>query len=95
MHNTHKGLLEGVDYVRIKGRLVRPNIHIGRTIPTAHMRPRYYVTFTNLNNYLESLFQGADSVRIYATYHVYSSGNGLLVYRSIRDHGLRVQMCRQ
>jgi len=95
MHNTHKGLLESVDYVRLGDVIGQPNIHYGRTIQTWYMRPRFYLVFTNADRYVQELYKGADSVRIYATYHVYTHGNGLLVYRSIRDQGLRVQMCRQ
>lgn len=95
MHNTHKGLLEGVNFVRLRGKLVQPNIHYGRTIPTQHMRPRYYLLLTNADRYVQEMFRGRDDEFMHSTYHVYSHGNGILVYRSMRDHGLRVQICRQ
>ena len=95
LHNIHKGLLECVDPVAATGRLINPNVHYGRTIQTRYMRARYYVVFTNVVRYIDSLFQGTYSAHVYVTYHVYSAGNGLLIYRRNNDTGLRVQMCRQ
>lgn len=71
------------------------NIHYGRTVRTRYMRPRYYNLLTNADRYIHNLLPGVHKVGAYATYHVYSKGNGLLVYKIADDGGLRVQMCRQ